>query len=100
MNSQFQDLVSTLSKGHSVLLTSLLCTENPTSWDDCKHIVVCPIPLLTLEMAINRVIVEKKKSGEIPSPEQIKTALEYAQTKRKHYLDNCVDSSKSITHEY
>jgi len=86
MNDQYQELVSTLSGKHNMLLTSLLCTEDSGTWEDCKHLIVCPIPLLTLEMAINRVAVKDRKKSSIPTPEQIKLALNYANEKRTQYL--------------
>ena len=86
MNNQYQELIFTLSGEHNMLLTSLLCTKDPGAWDDCKHVIVCPIPLLTLEMAINRVTSKEHKTSSIPSPEQIKDALNYAKEKRTQYL--------------
>lgn len=86
MNNQYQELVSTLSGNHNVLLTSLLCTEDAATWEECKHLIICSTPLLTLEMAINRVINKEHKTSKIPSPEDIAKALNYANQKRNEYL--------------
>jgi len=86
MNDQYQELVYTLSGKHNLLLTSLLCTTDLKSWEECKHIIICSIPLLTLEMAINRVTNKDQKTSPIPSPEQINDALNYAREKQRQYL--------------
>ncbi|MDH5257200.1 MAG: hypothetical protein OEX07_04310 [Gammaproteobacteria bacterium] len=88
MNDLYQELVSTLSGKHNILLTSLLCTEDLDTWEECKHLIVCPIPLLTLEMAINRVSTRSGKRSTIPTPEEIKDALIYANQKRTQYLQH------------
>ena len=90
MSDQYQELISAFSGSHNTLLTSLLCTENPTSWEDCKHLIVCPIPLLTLEMAINRVCAKGRKKHEIPTPEMIRKALTYANEKRMQYQNHII----------
>lgn len=94
MNKQYQDLISTFSGDHNILLTSLLCTEKPDNWEECKHLIVCSTPLLTLEMAINRVTTEKRKKNEIPSPDQIQSALNYANEKKEQYLKH--SSNKTL----
>ncbi|MDH3325270.1 MAG: hypothetical protein OEM38_00970 [Gammaproteobacteria bacterium] len=88
MNDQYQELISTLSGKHNILLTSLLCTDDPKTWEDCKHLIICPIPLLTLEMAINRVVAKESKTSPIPTPEEIRKALNYANQKRTQYLQH------------
>lgn len=88
MNDQYQELISTLSKNHSLLLTSLLSTEDPLAWEECRHLVICPIPLLTLEMTIHRLHSGEEKRSSIPSPRDIQDAIKYAQDKYKHYLLN------------
>lgn len=93
MNDQFQTLVSTFSGNHNVLLTSLLCTESPQAWEECKHLIVCSTPLLTLEMAINRVTIKGRDKRDIPTPEQIQKALDYANEKRVQYLKHINDNT-------
>lgn len=88
MNEQYQELISTLSKNHSLLLTTLLSTEDPVAWEECRHLVICPIPLLTLDMAIHRLNTGEEKRASIPSPSDIRDAIKYAQEKYKHYLLN------------
>jgi len=86
MNNQHQQLISDLSTDSTILLTSLLCTEDPNSWDEIKYTVICPLPLLTLEMALNRVISKDQKLPGTPPPQQINQALSYAKQKREQYL--------------
>jgi len=86
MSNQYQSLVSTFIGKHNLLLTSLLSTEDPKVWEECKHIIVCSTPLLTLGMVINRVITKENNSNGIPTPEQIQKALDYAYEKRTLYL--------------
>jgi len=95
MNEQYQELIATLSKNHSLLLTSLLCTEDPVSWEECRHLVICPLPLLTLEMTIRRLNSDNDKTSSIPSPREIQDAIVYAQDKYKHYLLNVTKESLS-----
>ncbi len=97
MNDRYQELISSFSGNHNVLLTSLLCTESTTTWAECKHLIVCPVPLLTLEMAVNRVRTGARKKNNIPTPEQIKEALNYASNKRVQYLAN-ISNEPQVPH--
>lgn len=85
MDNQYQELISTFSGKHNLLLTSLLCTENPNTWEECKHLIISSTPLLTLEMAVNRITTKSRKN-KIPTPQQIQQALSYANEKRETYL--------------
>ena len=84
MNKAYQELIASLSGQQQLLLTTLLSCEDTESWEQSKHLIVCPMPLLTLEMAINRV--STRTSDSIPSPKQIYDALNYAVLKHQQYL--------------
>ena len=90
MNAQYQDLVSTFTDQHNLLLTSLLCTDDPETWENCKHLIICATPLLTLEMAINRITCKENNRTLIPTPKQIQNALQYAQIKKQQYHNQLV----------
>ena len=86
MEKSYQDLIAQLAGNQNVLLTTLISGNDPESWEESKYIVVSHTPLLTLEMAVNRVCFREKKSP--PSPAQIYAALEYAKKKSQQYINS------------
>ena len=97
MINQHQQLISDLTSDSTILLTSLLCTEDPNCWDEIKYTVICPLPLLTLEMALNRVVSKDQKPPGTPTPQQINQALSYAKQKRKQYLKTIAADDEPAT---
>lgn len=84
MNKKLQELIFNLPSNNIVLLTTLLSERNHENWENNKHLIVCNMPLLTLEMAVNKV--GSLMQGVIPEPKLIHAALIYAQDERAQYL--------------
>jgi len=94
MDRAYQELYASLSGHYNVLLTSLLCCQDEESWQNSKHLVICSMPFLTLEMAIKRVTDLEKHS--IPSPSDIYKALNYAKKKHKQAIK--IQDQEEVSH--
>lgn len=79
-----RDLCGILSPANQRLIEQML--DNPTheTWELVRRVIISPAPVLTLDMAVNRV--SGKRDGNLPSPFTIYRALDYAIKKREHYL--------------
>lgn len=93
MEQYYQELVATLTGRHNILLTSLLSSDDPDSWEQSKYIIISHAPLLTLEMAVNRIC--QRRPNVAPTPAQIYAALEYAKKKNQQYAKNSTPSELS-----
>lgn len=83
MDKNTRELIAQLSGQQTLLLTTLLSSDSPENWEDHKHTIVSHTPLLTLEMAVNRVC--RREHGIPPTPAQIYAALEYAKHKNQQF---------------
>lgn len=87
MNTELQELMNFLSDSHNLTLTSILSVTDQFTWEQHKHIILSTAPFLTLEMAINRVSTNRKRSS-VPEPHLIFEAIKYASLKRKQYHES------------
>lgn len=85
MNNQYAGLLNQLPIKHQSTLIALLSYVDSESWYNAKHLIVCSNPLLTLEMAINRI--SNRERNEIPDCNDIAQALAYAEKKRIQSLE-------------
>ncbi|MDX1811348.1 MAG: hypothetical protein R3240_05335, partial [Gammaproteobacteria bacterium] len=92
MDNNYQELIARLSNQQTMLLTTLLSSDNQETWNEHKHTIISHTPLLTLEMAVNRVC--QREHNTPPTPAQIYAALEYA--KRKNQQFSKIKSSTAI----
>ena len=83
MEKNYQELIAMLTGKQNLLLTSLLSGEDPELWEQSKYIIVSHNPLLTLEMAVNRVC--ERENNSVPTPNQIYKALEYSKAKSEQH---------------
>lgn len=84
MNETLETLISNLPKGNTLLLTALLSEHSLEGWNKNRHIIVCNVPRLSLEMAINRATDFERNT--IPCPKQIHEALKSIQQSSQHSL--------------
>ena len=84
-----KDLYGTLSESNQNVINDLLQHPAVETWEIARRIVVSPAPLLTLDMAVSRV-VENKVTG-CPDQFTIYRALDYAIKKHQLYLERPLD---------
>jgi len=80
MNKMYSELLAPLPVKHQALILALLNSVDTESWYNAKHLIVCSNPLLTLEMAVNRI--NDRERNDLPTCEDIQQALSYADQKR------------------
>lgn len=89
-----RDLCGTLSDANQHLIESVLAQPCAQSWEMARLVVISPAPLLTLDMAVNRV--SGKLGDELPSSFTLYRALDYAIKKREHYLNRPRIESQAV----
>lgn len=65
-------------------LRTLLEQPDSITWQAARHILVSPVPFITLEMAYKAVAIRESK--DIPDGFTLHRALRYAVAERKKYL--------------
>lgn len=89
-----KDLFGSLSKNNQDLLNKLLNAPDNETWEIARRIVVSPAPLLTLDMAVSRVI--EGKTQKCPDPFTVYRAIDYAVKKHKQFLERPIDKEFGI----
>jgi len=84
MSQKLQKFINHLSKSNGLTLTSILSVADENSWEQNRHVILSTTPFLTLEMAVNRISNNRKRSS-IPEPRLIHEAIEYVMEKRSQY---------------
>ena len=81
---KIRDMSGVLSVANQQLIEQMLDQPTLETWQQARHVIISPAPVLTLDMAINRIA--GKRDNRIPSPFTVYRALDYALKKREHYL--------------
>ncbi|MDH5657466.1 MAG: hypothetical protein OEZ34_16250 [Spirochaetia bacterium] len=75
-----------LSDDNRRLIIKMLEGGSEGVWKKAKNIIISPVPIITLEQAVNRILpggINFIKKGGIPDPFTIRRALIYSIRKRK-----------------
>lgn len=80
------DTFGRLSTANRNLLHALLRNPTEDTWVRAKSIVICPLPLMTLNMAVHRVSHRVRPADEIPDAFTLYRAIKYSLDKHAQFL--------------
>ena len=80
------DTFGRLSTANRTLLRSLLRQPTEEAWIRAKSIVICPLPLMTLNMAVHRISHRVRPAHETPDAFTLYRAIKYSLDKHAQFL--------------
>lgn len=75
----------TLSANNKTLLEQMLHGGNTATWRQAREIVISPLPLMTLGMAVKRVMHNGVIDTGVPDPFTVYRALRFSHNRRSEF---------------